>query len=203
MSRNRLLSAPRSFLFSTGNTRQVSGIRVGFRRITGSESVDTDQEVVRHYLMDIVDISERRLMISFHSKTPGACQISDIFFSDGHVFSISVQGVRDTAARKDPSCYLATNRTGGVYAPDPYSDSSRHPMLHGDPEPAGPDNLADGIRGDESLGIVFDLQAGVTLADVVNALRKGRLSISIKVQGEPACNSGIFINDTELHLKPA
>lgn len=43
------------------------------------------------------------------------------------------------------------------------------------------DYVMDGIQANESLGVVFDLQAGVTLADVLAALSKGRLSISIKL----------------------
>jgi hypothetical protein len=62
--------------------------------------------------------------------------------------------------------------------------------------------MQDGIKPNESLGIVFDLQTGVTLADIVNALSKGMLNISLKLPGMAQDSGGILVNDTRLGLSP-
>jgi len=199
MSRTRLLSSPRSFLFSAGSTRPAAGIRLGFKPVSG---YDRGNECLgdTHFFMDITDIRERRIMITFHNRATLPCAISDIYFVDGDTFSISVQSARETDVAGVPACAIEAANGTRQSAPEPYHDSSsyqaaRHP-------PAGADSVQDGIKPNESLGIVFDLQPGITLADVVSALSKGMLNISLKLLGVARGPAGILVNDSRLGLSP-
>lgn len=199
MSRIRLLSSPRSFLFSAGSTRPASGIRLGFKPVSGYSS-GSDCLGETNFFMDISDISERRVMITFHNRASVPCAVSDIYFMDGETFSISVQSVRDTNAAGSPVC--AIDITTGIRqsAPDRYHDSNSYQVSTRCPEDVA--EMQDGIKPNESLGIVFDLQAGVTLADIVSALSKGKLNISLKLLGASQRPAGILVNDSRLDLSP-
>jgi len=61
--------------------------------------------------------------------------------------------------------------------------------------------LQDGIQPNESLGIIFDLQAGITLADVISALSQGKLNISMKLLGDTRGAGGLLINESRLGLR--
>jgi len=150
--------------------------------------------------MDISDISDRRVMITFHNRASVPCTVSDIYFMDGNTFSISVQSARDTSAAGSPAC--AIDITTGIEqsAPGLYHDTSSYQVIKRCPD--GVAGMRDGIQPNESLGIVFDLQAGVTLADIVGALSKGILNISLKLLGASEGPGGILVNDSRLGLSP-
>ena len=199
MSRTRLLSSPRSFLFSAGSTRPVSGIRLGFKPVSGNNS-GNECLGEANFFMDISDVSERRIMITFHNRASAPCAISDIFFMDGDTFSISVQSTRDTGAGGSPACIIDIATGFQQSAPDLYHDSSTYQVARRHED--GIAGMPDGIKPDESLGIVFDLQPGVTLADIVSALSKGILNISLKLLGAVEGPAGILVNDSRLGLSP-
>lgn len=154
--------------------------------------------------MDVTDISDRRLMITFHNRGGASCVITDIYFSDGGLFSISVQSVKDAGERKGPACQLvAAGVASGVAVPELYDDSGNFRVVNSIPKGPEAEVMLDGIHRNESLGIVFDLQAGVTLADVISALSSGKLTISIKLHGSVQEDTALLINESTLYLKPA
>lgn len=51
--------------------------------------------------------------------------------------------------------------------------------------------------------MVFELQAGITFADIIAALSSGKLNISIVVLDTLDGNSTLFINDPHMTLRPA
>ena len=199
MSRTRLLSTPRSFLFSASNCRPVSGIRLCFKPISenGSES---ECLADANFYMDIIDIHERRIMLTFHNQAPVPCAISNIYFEDGDTFSISVQSVRGVGPAMTQACAIDTDRGSQQAVPALYHESCTRQAADCNPEDT--DSMQDGIKPNESLGIVFDLQTGVTLADIVSALSKGMLNISLKLPGIAQDSGGILVNDTRLGLSP-
>jgi hypothetical protein len=184
MSRSRLLSSPRSFLFSTGVTRPGSGIRLGFKPIDEGDGKH-DCPGATHFCMVITDISERKIMITFHNRSPVNCVISDIIFADGCLYSISVQSARGSVEPGKLACAIDTG-TGD------------HQLASYDT--AAPDTLQDGIKPNESLGIIFDLQAGITLVDVIGALSSEKLNISLKLLDDGPGTAGILINEPSLGL---
>jgi hypothetical protein len=199
MSRPRLLSAPRSFVFSAGDTQPASGITLRFKPLTGNER-ESDCLGETNFFMDIIDIRERQLKITFYNRAPVPCTISDIYFADGDLFSISVQSARSSGEVRTPACSLAACSGDQQSAPDLYHDSSNYQAARRGADDAA--TLEDGIKPNESLGIIFDLQAGITLADVISALSQGKLNISVKLLGNTRSGGGLLINDSRLGLSP-
>jgi hypothetical protein len=199
MSRSRLLSAPRSFVFSAGDTRPASGITLGFKPVTGNER-ESDCIGETNFFMDITDIRERQLKITFYNRAPVPCTISDIYFSDGDLFSISVQSARGPGEVRTPACSIEAWSGDHLSAPEPYHDSSNYQAAKRSTD--DPEALQDGIKPNESLGIIFDLQAGITLADVIGALNKGHLNISMRLVGDARGAGGLLINESRLGLGP-
>jgi hypothetical protein len=199
MSRIRLLSSPRSFLFPAESDRQASGIRLGFKPLSdydgGSNCLGES-----YFFMDVTDIHERRIMITFYNRAPVPCAISDIYFVDGEMFSISVQSVRDQGVAKAQACGVDIGIIGLQSLAGPYSNSSTGVDTNHIQDDA--DAMQFGIKQNESLGIVFDLQAGVTLADILSALNKGILNISLKLLGATRGAGGMLINDSRLGITP-
>jgi hypothetical protein len=198
MSRYRLLSAPRSFVFSAGDTRPATGIRLGFKPVSRNER-ENDCPGETNFFMDITDIRERQLKITFYNQAPVPCTISDIYFADGDLFSISVQSARDSGEIRVPACSIAACTGDHQSAPDPYHDSSNYQATKRSTD--DPEALQDGIKPNESLGIIFDLQAGTTLADVIGALCTGKLNISVKLQGDTRGAGGLLINESRMGLR--
>ncbi len=199
MSRSRLLSAPRSFIFSAGATRPATGITLGFKPVTGSER-ESDCLGETNFFMDITDIRERQLKITFYNRAPVPCTISDIYFADGDLFSISVQSARGPGEVRTPACSIEACSGDQQSVPDPYHDSSNYQAAKCSTD--DPDTLQNGIQPNESLGIIFDLQAGITLADVIGALSMGKLNISVKLLGDAHGVGGLLINESRLGFGP-
>lgn len=150
--------------------------------------------------MDITDIRDRRIMITIHNHAPVPCVISDIYFVDGDTFSISVQSVRQQGMQEAPACGIDAGVVSRTAVPEPYHDSNTYQVTNGLQHEPGA--MQGGIKPNESLGIVFDLQAGVTLADIVSRLSKGMLNISLKLLGASHGDAGILVNDSRLALSP-
>ena len=199
MSRTRLLSTPRSFLFSTDSSRTVSGIRLGFKPVSRTDS-ENDCLADANFFMDITDINECRIMLTFHNQALVPCAISSIYFEDGDTFSISVQSARGAGPAMPQACAIDTGTGSRQSASVPYHDTCACQAANRNPEED--EAMQDGIKPNESLGIVFDLQAGVTLADIVSALSKGMLNISLELPGVVQGSGGILVNDTRLGLSP-
>lgn len=150
--------------------------------------------------MDVTDIRDRRIMITFHNRAQMPCTISDIYFVDGEIFTISIQNVRNNHATPDPVCSIDLAAANRHVAPEPYHNSSTYQVARQDVDES--DGIPDGIQQNESLGIVFDLQAGVTLADIISALSNGILNVSLKLLDVAQGTGGVLINDSTLGLSP-
>lgn len=202
MTRYKLLSTPRSFIFNAGDKGPVYGIRLGFKNITGNRTAE-DCACQSHYFVNVTDVCARRVMFSFFNREPDTCSITDIYFNDEDVFSVSVHIVTDAEAAENPSNTRFTPVGSHRYVPRPYHDSTTFQVACGYPNGTDSDASHDGINRDESLGIIFDLQAGVTFADIICALNRGRFNIGIKVEESVHGASSIFINEPDLALSQA
>ena len=200
MTRSRLLSTPRSFLFTTGDNRPVYGIRLGFQNINGSQKPDTRDEA-SNFHVDIKDISTRQVRFTFSNTDPQTRCITEIYINDECLLSIAVQIVMEADATDDPPHGLPASARQES-APRPYHDSTNFQAVRGLPEQAASAPVHEGLCRNESLEIVFDLQAGIDFADIVNALCGGKLNIGIKIQDTDTGDSMLFINTTQLVLSP-
>ena len=90
ISKQRLLRAPRSFLYNIDEARAAAGLRVGFVNVT-----DAADRQPKFYL-DISDVSTGRLRFTFLNTDPGNWTITRVYFDDGEVMAIDV--VMETAA---------------------------------------------------------------------------------------------------------
>ena len=202
MTRSRLLSSPRSFLFTAGDNRPVYGIRLGFQPITGSERTDARGEPP-HFHVDVTDISTRQVRFTFTNREADNCCITEIYFNDGGLLAIAVQIVMEADAGEDPPHDRPSQSVRHESGPRPYHDSTTFQAVRPPPEGADAEVMHDGICRNESLGIVFDLQPGISFADIINALSRGKLNIGIKVDHAEGGGSALFINTPQLALSPA
>lgn len=186
MSRSRLLSAPRFYVFSTGDARSVYGIRLGFKQI-GDTEASGDCIGQSHYFVDVIDKNDRRVMFTFYNNCQNTCSITDIVFHDGEVLPISIQNLDDVDGVNNLS-FTKFSKPGINQIVKDCSNNIDASSVH------------DGIKSNESLGIVFDLQCGITMADIIAALSKGSLNIGIKVHGGMPDVSMTFINESRLSL---
>ncbi|MGD2056488.1 MAG: hypothetical protein PVJ15_06745 [Gammaproteobacteria bacterium] len=201
MTRYRLLSTPRSFLFTAGDSRPVSGIRLGFDNITYCR--EDPCECPSNCYLDVTDISTRQVSFTLINREPDNCCITEIYFNDGDLLSITVQVVMDTDASEDPSHIRLSPSGKHESTPRPYHDSTTFQAVRSRPEAAESEAMLDGICRNESLGIVFDLQPGISFADIISALSRGKLNIGINVQDTETGGSRLFINTPQLSLSPA
>jgi hypothetical protein len=188
-------------LFAAGDNRPVYGIRLGFRNITGSNRMDTC-ECPSNCHVDVTDLSTRQVRFTFTNREPDNCCITEVYLNDGDLLSIAVQIVSETDASEDPSNSLSPDYDHES-APRPYHDSTTFQAVRSRIAAADPEAIYDGICRNESLGIVFDLQAGISFADIINALSGGKLNIGIKLQNAEAGGSILCINTPQLALSPA
>jgi hypothetical protein len=93
-SKQRLLRAPRSFLYNIDEARAATGLRVGFVNVT--DAADRQPG----FYLDISDVSAGRLRFTFLNTDPGNWTITRVYFDDGEVMAIDVEmeSAGDTAA---------------------------------------------------------------------------------------------------------
>jgi hypothetical protein len=89
-SMQRLLRAPRSFVYNIDEARATAGLRVGFVNVT--DAADPQPK----FYLDISDVSTGRLRFTFLNTDPGNWTITRVYFDDGEVMAIDV--VMETAA---------------------------------------------------------------------------------------------------------
>lgn len=197
--RPSLLSKPRYFVFSDYCNEPAGGIRLDFKDVA-QNGADDDITTRPQYFVDVVNAHERQVM--FVVSNLGSCtsSISDIYFDGSHSIRISVQIIADEAARKGDSCIHPDSGFRETCLPDALHDSNTYQCTRRLPAGSNTGSACDGIGFGETLGIVFDLQAGVTMCDIVNALHNETFNIGIKVQDDLPGDGRILINDPGLHM---
>lgn len=107
-SKQRLLRAPRSFLYNIDEARAAAGLRVGFVNVT--HAADRQPK----FYLDISDVSTGRLRFTFLNTDPGNWTITRVYFDDGEVMAIDV--VMEAAAETAEVTAGGDPATGGVAA---------------------------------------------------------------------------------------
>lgn len=201
MDRLQLLSKPRYFVFSADGKKPIYGIRLGFRYVSSNVPLN-GVNVQPQYFVDVTDTGERQVMFVFTNIEPCTSSISDIYFngSTSMIISVNIITDKDTSESDSRGCIEADFRK--KYIPDTYHDSNTFQFVKHIPVGTGSKSVLTGINYGETLSIVFDLQPGITLPDIINALKNETLDIGIKVQGDFPGNSRLLINEPELHLTP-
>lgn len=166
---------------------------LGFTCITGNDATDCATGEAQ---LDVTvsDLGGGQVLFTFSNAGPLASSITDVYFDDGTLLGIAGLIDNDDAA-------LGSYGDAGV----DFSQDASPPDLPGgntvgfqvtagflaDSDPPAQPN---GVNPYETLGIVFNLQAGGTFADVVSELTTGELRIGIHVQGFAGGGSESFVN---------
>lgn len=146
--------------------------------------------------VDVTDLGGGQVLFTFNNAGPEDSSITDAYFDDGTLLGIAAlidadegggdAGVDFSQLASPPNLPSANSITPAFETTAGFSADS-------DP-PAQP----NGVNPGESLGIVFDLLAGVDFADTLAALEQGGgiggLRIGIHVQGFASGGSESFVN---------
>jgi hypothetical protein len=146
--------------------------------------------------VDVTNPGANQVLFTFTNTGPSASSITDIYFDDGSLLGIasiveSPPSVDFGIGASPPNLPDANNCPGPDFATTAgFSADSESPT-----QPSG-------VNPGESVGILFNLQAGKTFADVINDLNSGALRIGIHVQGFASGGSESFINSSVIDPDP-
>lgn len=170
----------------------ANAVSYGFGNITANKLADA--AIGEAQLSVNVEASGSQVLFTFLNSGPAASSITDVYFDDGALLGIASiingPGVNFSQGAAPPNLpggnAVNFNTTSGFLA-----DSN---------PPAQP----NGVNPGESLGILFNLEAGKTFDDVIAALALaganpgvdvvGGLRIGIHVQGFTGGGSESFVN---------
>lgn len=118
MDSQRLLLAPRSFLYAVDEARAACGFRLTFVNSTDPSDADPG------FFLNITDVSANRVMFLFLNTSPEDYAITHVYFDDGELMAINVL----RAPANDPH---ATGQAGKLAATGGVSrrDQSLHENL--------------------------------------------------------------------------
>ena len=176
-------------------TSTATAVPLGFSCITGNNAGDCAIGEAQ-LTVDVTDVGGGQVLFEFANAGPADSSITDVYFDDGTLLGIA--GLIDADE--------------GVFGPmgDPgvdFSEGASPPNLPGGDTiapvfvatagftaDADPPPSSTGVNPLETLGIVFDLQALGTFADVIAELTNGDLRIGIHVQDYAGGGSESFVN---------
>jgi hypothetical protein len=176
--------APLAFLvLSCLASSPARGLAFGFDCITNNLAGDCAIGEAQ-LTVDVTDPGNDQILFTFHNAGPDPASITDVYFDDGSLLAIasilgSPPGVAFSEGASPP------NLPGG--------NGVSPPFVTGFSVDSDPPTVASGVDPGESLGILFDLQAGRTFADVLAELEDGTLRIGIHVQGFASGGSESFV----------
>ena len=189
MNRSYLLDMPRSFVFTTNGVIPAHGLRLGFRDETDITSLQSQ------FFVDLTDVSAGRVVFSFSNRVPDTHSITGIYFNDGRLTSIAV----DTDSGEDSHAVwhdCVPRPAGNPDIPGSNDQSSAAHINMGMFSDTGEGTRPHDYGQHESLALICDLQTGISIADIICALRDGSLCITIKVQETETGASVVFTNES-------
>jgi hypothetical protein len=143
--------------------------------------------------VDVTPYGPNQVLFTFTNTGPEVCSITDTYFDDGVLLIIA--GLID-----------ADDGTGGDSGVDfsvladpedlPAGELLSPPFVttEGFSADADPPSRHNGVEPNESLGIIFDLYAGMDYTDVISDLDSGALRVGLKVQSFATGSSESFVN---------
>jgi hypothetical protein len=164
----------------------AGAVLIGFDAITANNVADVAVGESQLFV-DVTDAGGFQVLFTFSNTGPAASSITDVYFDDGTLLGIASiingAGVAFSLGASPP------NLPSGENAIPPFQVTSGFAV------DSDPPTQANGVNPGETLGILFDLQAAGTFADVLDDLDTGALRIGIHVQGFAGGGSESFVND--------
>ena len=167
-------AAPFSFMSITGNDSGSGG------GLTNAEIGETQLSV------DVTDVGSGQALFTFMNIGPDASSITDIYFDDGSLLGIAT--IQNGAGVDFGLGASPARIPGGRTLPDPFETTVAFNTS------SNPPTESNGVNPGETAGIVFDLQSGMTFANVLADLDSGALRIGLKVAGFADGGSESFVN---------
>jgi len=170
----------------------AQAVTLDFNCISNSSATDCNAGMAQ-LSVAVVDIGGGQVQFSFFNSGPAASSITDVYFDDGSLLGIAGLIDADDGTGGDPGVNFSQgaspgNLPAGNNASPPFQATAG---FLADSNPAVQPN---GVNPGEWLGIIFDLQSGMTFADVLTELGNGDLRIGIHVQGFASGGSESFVN---------
>jgi hypothetical protein len=144
--------------------------------------------------VEVTDLGNGQVLFTFRNLGPNASSIADVYFDDGTLLGIADlidadqnsgdAGVDFSQGASPGDLPAGNNCPGGAFQ-----------ATAGFTADSDPPTQPNGVNPNESLGVIFDLQAGQTFADVLTDLSTGALRIGIHVQGYASGGSESFVNN--------
>ena len=138
--------------------------------------------------VDVTDPGNDQILLTFHNAGPDLASITDVYLDDGSLLAIA--SILDSPP-------LVAFSEGASPPTLPGANDASPPFVSSFSVDSDVPVAASGVNPGESLGILFDLQAGRTFADVLAELGNGTLRIGIHVQAFATGGSESFVNVPE------
>ncbi|MHA7839598.1 MAG: PEP-CTERM sorting domain-containing protein [bacterium] len=172
----------------------AQAVTVGFGCITSNDA--TDCAIGEAQLtVEVSDAGGGEVLFLFENAGPASSSITGVFFDDGTLLGIS--GLIDAdddalGSFGDPGVDFSA---GSGSPPElPGGNAVGFQTTVGFLADSDPPTAPNGVQPLESLGVVFALQSGGVLADVIDELTDGTLRIGIHVQDFAGGGSESFVN---------
>jgi hypothetical protein len=182
----------KSFLLISASAvaTQSQAVTYGFDCITGNVAGDCSIGEAQ-LTVDVTDAGAGQVLFTFNNAGPEASSITDVYFDDGSISSISAIASIDNSVP-------GVNFSIGAAPPDLPGGNSISPAFNatvGLTADSNPPTQPRGVNPGETLGILVDLSAGVSYADLLSDISSMDLRIGIHVQGYATGGSESFINN--------
>lgn len=164
----------------------AQAVPFGFDNISANNVVDAAIGEAQLFV-NVTDPGGGQVLFTFGNTGPGASSITDVYFADGSLLGIA--SIIDGAGVDFSPLASPPGLPAGNNASPPFATTAG---FSADSEPPTQPN---GVNPGESLGVLFNLQAGRTFADVLSELEDSSLRIGIHVQGFASGGSESFVNN--------
>lgn len=178
-----------ALLLGASMTAPASAATYGFDCITNTNAANCGIGASQLFV-DITAAGSNQALFTFYNIGAGASSITDVYFDDGTLLGIASVvnggGVSFASPANPGNLPGANNLAPAFQTTAGFSADSNPPV-----QPSG-------VNPGETVGILFDLQAGKSFADVLNAINlagaTGGLRIGAHVQGFSGGGSESFVN---------
>jgi hypothetical protein len=161
----------------------------GFGCITNDVAADCNAGEAQLQVDVTAGPGANQVSFQFTNSGPNASSIADVYFDDGTLLGIASivngAGVSFSVGASPPDLPGGNGISPAFVVTAGFSADSNPPVQ------------PNGVNPGETLTIIFDLQGGGTLADVLSELGTGELRIGIHVQGFSGGGSESFVNTPE------
>jgi hypothetical protein len=149
--------------------------------------------------VSVSDAGGNQILFEFSNAGAAPSSITDVYFDDGTLLGIAGLIDFDDGTGGDAGVDFTQDDIDPVSPPDlpggenlsPAFDVTAYFLADSD----SPHTILNGVNPGESLGVLFSLQGGGTLQDVLDELATGELRIGIHVQGFADGGSEAFVNN--------